>query len=64
MTDENTTRETFSTATYQEVTPVESKKRPSDSTSLEGRLLSTRKTTGDVKVRVTTRPVTVRQTTK
>lgn len=64
MSNEQETRETFSKGFYQRATVVPSKKQPSDSMSLWGRVVSTRKTKGDLDIRVTTRQVSVRGATK
>jgi len=64
MSDENATQQTFSTGVYREATILQSIEQPSDSTSSEGRVVSTGKTTGTVEVRVTTRQATVPQSTK
>jgi len=64
MSDENATQETLSTGDYREATVVPGETRPTESIPLQGRVVSTGRTTGEVEVRVTTRQVAFRRATE
>lgn len=64
MSDENGTQLTLAAGKYQRATVAQPKGRPTDSISPRGRVVSTGRTTGTVKIRVTTREVTVHRPTE
>lgn len=64
MSDDKSTRDTLSTGDYRAATVVPAETPSSATTSLEGRVVSTRRTTGHLTVRVTTRPVPIRSSTR